>query len=83
VRAGAGGSLSGAAANWREQVQSWIQVVSQMSFPTRICQIILFISNSEGHVDESVEKLNSAKRLKTRVDHARIRALIFVYYYTW
>ena len=46
--------------------QSVFKVVSQMSIPRQIRQLILYISNSKESVDESVEELTSAKRLPKR-----------------
>ena len=43
--------------------QSVLKVVSQKPIPTQICQLILYISNSKGQVDEFVGDLTSAKRL--------------------
>ena len=39
------------------------QVVLQMSIPSQIRQLILYISNSKGHADGFVGELTSAKRL--------------------
>jgi len=43
--------------------QSIFQVSFQKSIPTHICQLILYVDNRKGYVDEFVGELTSAKRL--------------------